>query len=112
MKFILVIARQHLFPGLSPQGVIPSDDLELGPLTQHAFFAERDFMENCSHYKQIIPYIALIKDGQVLCYQRQSKHSNRLHTCSIVSFLSCVSMPFVLIACTESGIERPSKPVI
>lgn len=75
MKFVLVVDRRHLFPGLSPQGFLPLDAIDLGVVERHGFFAEREFMEHCSHYKQLIPYIALVLDGQVLAYQRRSKHS-------------------------------------
>jgi predicted NUDIX family phosphoesterase len=75
MKFILVVARQHLFPGLSPQGFLPLDAVNLDIIGDQGFFAERDYMERCSHFKQLIPYIALQLDGQVLCYQRKVKHS-------------------------------------
>lgn len=77
MKFILVVERKHLFPGLSPQGFLPLGTIDLGAVEKHGFFAEREYMENCSHYKQIIPYIALTLDGQVLAYQRQTKHSEQ-----------------------------------
>lgn len=75
MKFILVIERKHLFPGLSPQGVLPADAIDRALLERHAFFAERGFMEQCSHYKQIIPYIVLRRGDRVLAYQRKAKHS-------------------------------------
>ncbi len=77
MKFILVVDRRTLFPGLSPQGALPLDAVDLSILDARAFFAERDYMEQCSHYQQIIPYIALQRDGRVLCYQRQQKHSEQ-----------------------------------
>jgi predicted NUDIX family phosphoesterase len=75
MKFILVVARQHLFPGLSPQGFLPLDAVDLDVVGEHGFFAERDYMERCSHYKQPIPYIALTLEDRVLCYQRRVKHT-------------------------------------
>jgi predicted NUDIX family phosphoesterase len=75
VKFILVVERKHLFPGLSPQGFLPVDAIDLGVIERWGFFAEREYMEQCSHYKQIIPYMALTLDGQVLAYQRQTKHS-------------------------------------
>lgn len=75
MKFVLVVERKHLFPGLSPQGFLPLGAIDLDAVEKRGFFAERDYMENCSHYKQIIPYIALTLESQVLAYQRQTKHS-------------------------------------
>lgn len=77
MKFVLVVERKHLFPGLSPQGFLPTDAIDLGVIETRGFFAERGYMENCSHYKQIIPYMALTLEGQVLAYQRQQKHSEQ-----------------------------------
>lgn len=77
MKFVLVVDRAHLFPRLSPQGLLPPDAVDLPAVERHAFFAEREFMESCSHFKQVIPYIALTLDGDVLCYQRQAKHSEQ-----------------------------------
>jgi len=77
VKFILVVERKHLFPGLSPQGFLPLGTIDLDAVEKWGFFAERDYMENCSHYKQIIPYMSLILDGQVLAYQRQTKHSEQ-----------------------------------
>lgn len=77
MKFVLVVERKHLFPGLSPQGFLPVETLDLGVIEERGFFAEREFMENCSHYKQIIPYMALQLEGRVLAYQRQARHSEQ-----------------------------------
>ena len=77
MKFVLVVDRKHLFPGLSPQGFLPPDAIDLGAVEKWGFFAEREFMEHCSHFKQIIPYMALTLDGRVLAYQRQTKHSEQ-----------------------------------
>ena len=78
MRSILVVPRRHLFPGLSPQGFLPAGSVDLDALQPHLFFAERDYMEQCSHYKQIIPYLVLTRgDGaeRVLCYQRRAKHT-------------------------------------
>lgn len=77
MKFVLVVDRRHLFPGLSPQGFLPLGAIDLGVVERHGFFAEREYMENCSHYKQLIPYIALTLAGKVLAYQRMAKHSEQ-----------------------------------
>lgn len=81
MRSILVIERRHLFPALSPQGFLPPDSVDLAALQPRLFFAERDFMERCSHYKQLIPYLVLTRgDGdrtRVLCYQRRDKHTER-----------------------------------
>ena len=48
-------------------------------MADRLFFAERDYMENNSHYKQIIPYLVLQRgqgdDRRVLCYQRRTKHT-------------------------------------
>ena len=79
MRTILVIERKHLFPGLSPQGFLPTDAVDLDGLGSHLFFAERDYMEHNSHYKQLIPYLMLQRgsgaDTRVLCYQRRTKHT-------------------------------------
>ncbi len=79
MRSILVIERKHLFPGLSPQGFLPTDSVDLPALAPHLFFAERDYMEQNSHYKQVIPYLVLQRGGggsaRVLCYQRRTKHT-------------------------------------
>ncbi len=79
MRVILVIERKHLFPGLSPQGFLASDAVDLAALQDHLFFAERDYMENNSHFKQIIPYLMLQRgfgdEARVLCYQRRTKHT-------------------------------------
>ena len=81
MRFILVIERKHLFPGLSPQGFLPPAALDLDALAAHLFFAERDFMEDNSHYKQVIPYLMLQRgrgdDARLLVYQRRAAHSER-----------------------------------
>ena len=85
MRSILVVARRHLFPGLSPQGFLPGEAVDLDALGEHLFFAERDYMEQCSHYKQIIPYLVLARGGsssngddeRVLCYQRKTKHTEQ-----------------------------------
>jgi len=77
MKFVLVIDRKLLFPGLSPQGFLPLETIDLDVVDEHGFFAERDYMERCSHFKQLIPYITLTHGGHVLAYQRQAKHSEQ-----------------------------------
>ncbi len=79
MRVILVVERKHLFPGLSPQGFLPPEAVNMDLITDRLFFAERDFMEVNSHYKQIIPYLMLQRgwgdDARVLCYQRKIKHT-------------------------------------
>ncbi len=81
MRVILVVERKHLFPGLSPQGFMAPDAVDLDNLTGHLFFAEREYMEVNSHYKQIIPYLMLQRghgdDTRVLCYQRRAKHTEK-----------------------------------
>jgi predicted NUDIX family phosphoesterase len=81
MRVILVVERCHLFPGLSPQGFLAPDTIDLDRVDGRLFFAERDYMEQCSHYKQVIPYLVLTRgegDTQrVLCYQRRSKHTEQ-----------------------------------
>jgi predicted NUDIX family phosphoesterase len=75
MRFILVVDRRHLFPGLSPQGLLPPGAVDVEAVERLAFFAERDYMERCSHFKQLIPYMVLIHHDQVLCYQRHAAHT-------------------------------------
>jgi predicted NUDIX family phosphoesterase len=79
MRAILVVERKHLFPGLSPQGFLPSAAVNLDDLYDHFFFAERAFMETNSHFKQIIPYLVLTRGrgeaARVLAYQRRQKHT-------------------------------------
>jgi predicted NUDIX family phosphoesterase len=81
LRVILVVERKHLFPGLSPQGFLPPGSVDLDNLTSHLFFAERDYMEINSHFKQIIPYLMLQRgegdDARVLCYQRRTKHTEQ-----------------------------------
>ncbi|HEX9641422.1 MAG TPA: NUDIX domain-containing protein [Candidatus Krumholzibacteria bacterium] len=77
MQFILVVPRQQIFPRLSPQGFLPKEAVDLDLLREQVFFAEREFMEQCSHFKQLIPYITLTLGDEILCYQRQSKHSEQ-----------------------------------
>ncbi len=81
MRTILVVDRKHLFPGLSPQGFLPAAAIDLEAVQPHLFFAERDFMENCSHYKQLIPYLVLQRgagtEARVLAYQRRSGHTEK-----------------------------------
>ena len=77
MRFILVCPRAVLFPGLSPQGFLPRGALDLDALAPHCFFAEREVMERCSHYKQIIPYLILTRGERVLAYQRRGDHTEQ-----------------------------------
>jgi predicted NUDIX family phosphoesterase len=82
MRTILVIDRRLLFPHLSPQGFLPATAVDLQALSAHLFFAEREYMETCSHYKQVIPYLVLTRgdtDGpdRVLAYQRRTAHSEQ-----------------------------------
>ncbi len=79
MRVILVVERKHLFPGLSPQGFLAPDAVNMDQINDRLFFAEREYMEVNSHYKQIIPYLMLQRgwgdDARVLCYQRKVKHT-------------------------------------
>ena len=79
MRVILVVERKHLFPGLSPQGFLPADAVDLAAVADRFFFAERDYMEQNSHYKQIIPYLVLRRGrgdaARILAYQRRTKHT-------------------------------------
>jgi predicted NUDIX family phosphoesterase len=79
MRSILVVQRAQLFPGLSEQGFLPPGAVDLEALRPHLFFAEREYMERNSHYKQIIPYLILTRlsggPPRVLAYQRRSDHS-------------------------------------
>ncbi len=75
MKFVMVVPRSQLFPRLSPQGLLDMSAIDLEQVEQAAFFAEREYMEHCSHFKQVIPYLVLTLGDEVLCYQRQVKHS-------------------------------------
>lgn len=81
MQVILIVERKHLFPGLSPQGFLATDAVDLDSLDEHLFFAERDYMEHNSHYKQLIPYLLLQRgsgdETRVLCYQRRTKHTEK-----------------------------------
>ncbi len=81
MRSILVVDRRHLFPGLSPQGFLPPETVDLPALAPHLFFAERDYMEQCAHYKQLIPYLVLTRGSggtrRVLAYQRRQKHTEQ-----------------------------------
>jgi len=81
VRVILVVERKHLFPGLSPQGFLPTDAVDIDRVADRLFFAERDYMEQNSHYKQIIPYLVLRRgrgnDARVLCYQRRAKHTEQ-----------------------------------
>ena len=79
MRVILVVERKHLFPGLSPQGFLGTNAVDLETISDRLFFAERDYMETNSEYKQIIPYLVLQRgqddNRRVLCYQRRTKHT-------------------------------------
>jgi len=81
VRCILVIERKHLFPDLSPQGFLPPDRVDLDALQRHLFFAERDYMEHNSHFKQVIPYLVLQRGTgdatRVLAYQRRTRHTER-----------------------------------
>jgi predicted NUDIX family phosphoesterase len=81
VRMILVVERKHLFPGLSPQGFLPADAVDLDALADRLFFAERRYMERNAHYKQIIPYLVLQRGGgdrdRVLAYQRRAKHTEQ-----------------------------------
>jgi len=77
VRVILVVDRKHLFPGLSPQGLLSPETVNLAALGPHLFYAERAYMEQCSHFKQLIPYLVLTRGDRVLAYQRLAKHSEQ-----------------------------------
>ncbi len=81
LRVILVVERKHLFPGLSPQGFLGTGTVDLESIVDRLFFAERDYMEQNSHYKQIIPYLILHRGlgdkARILCYQRRTKHTEQ-----------------------------------
>ena len=82
MRFILVCPRAQLFPGLSPQGFLAPSAIDLEQLAPRCFFAEREPMERCSHFKQVIPYLVLTRargagGPRVLAYQRRGDHTEQ-----------------------------------
>ncbi len=86
MEFVYAIRREDLFDLAYPHGFQglddeePGDDKYIDRICEEGFFVERDYAEEDSNLKQIIPYSLVQGDGQVLQVKRlPSQGEDRLH---------------------------------
>ena len=85
MEFVFVVPRGDLFPDSYPHGLVPfGEDCSLESFQQavveHGFFVERARAEVEPTWKQIIPYTALMRGGDVFLVRRLKKGGEaRLH---------------------------------
>ncbi len=85
MEFVWVVPRASLFPSATPHGLLAlaPTALEqefLQPCREHGFFAERRWAETRPDFKQPIPYVAVMRDAELLCLTRLgSQGEKRLH---------------------------------
>ena len=90
MEFVYVVPRGDLFPDCYPQGLVPfgsgsdADGLDAETFArrvrEHGFFVERSKAEVTPEWKQVIPYIVTVANGDVLVMRRLSAGGEaRLH---------------------------------
>ena len=72
MEFVYVVELHNLFTGLrkpiiTPYGFLTLSDFRgdtipyVSRISEHGFFMEREYAENHSDFKQIIPYSLVVK---------------------------------------------------
>jgi predicted NUDIX family phosphoesterase len=86
MEFVYIVKRQDLFDLEFPHGFLARSehraqiDRYLERIRERGFFVERRHAEQDSSFKQIIPYIVLMRGGEVLLLRRtKSSGEARLH---------------------------------
>ena len=86
MEFVYVVKRQDLFDLEFPHGFLsrakqPAQiDRYLERIRERGLFIERRHAEQDSSFKQIIPYVVLMRRGEVLLLRRtKSQGESRLH---------------------------------
>ncbi len=88
MEFVYVISRSDLFDIRYPQGYLSATGESskevrtyLDRVRSNGFFLEREKAESDSSYKQIIPYLVIHHDQQLLRVERLEEQSeDRLHS--------------------------------
>ncbi len=84
MEFVWVVPRAELLKepihGLLPLEPAELEHRFLAPARERGFFMERRYAETHPEYKQIIPYVAVCRDDQVLALTRlATQGEKRLH---------------------------------
>lgn len=89
MEFVYVVKRAELFDLHYPQGFLDARTNEAGRIEvdrylerarKHGFFVERRHAEQDSSLKQLIPYIVIARNDEVLLLKRTKKGGDaRLH---------------------------------
>ncbi len=84
MEFVWVVPRAELLRepihGLLPLEPAALEERFLAPAREAGFFMERRYAELHREFKQIIPYVAVCREGQILCLTRlKTQGEKRLH---------------------------------
>lgn len=80
-----MVPRSALFPTFTPHGLLALDPAVLEErflrvAREEGFFVERRWAETQPAYKQPIPYVAVLREGEVLCLTRlAAQGEKRLH---------------------------------
>lgn len=86
---ILCIESKLLRKVIKSKGFIPVSKLEPEQFLNqnNVWFAPRAFLEHCTKFRQIIPYIILRHEDSVVIYKRTSRgNEKRLHKCLSIGF--------------------------
>ncbi|MBC8328958.1 MAG: hypothetical protein ISR76_02670 [Planctomycetes bacterium] len=84
MEFVWVVPRAVLLRepihGLLPLDPAALEERYLAPARESGFFMERRYAEDHPEFKQVIPYVAVCRDEQILCLTRlKTQGEKRLH---------------------------------
>jgi len=109
MEFVFVVPRGDLFPDCYPHGLMPfGEECSLKSferaVVEHGFFVERARAEVEPAWKQVIPYTALVRGGDVFLVRRLKRGGEaRLHdklSIGIGGHINPVDMP-------QDGVRNP-----
>jgi len=85
MEYVLAVTDDIVKAVVSSSGFLSASAFPLSSLLEHAVFIERHLAEGNPYYRQLIPYVAVLRQGMVFTTRRLRKQSEqRLH-----DLLSC-----------------------